>query len=351
MKDLFRRCLVPLEGTLRDALEAIERGKARIAMVVDRSGRLAGILVDGDVRRALLAKARLEGPLAAHMRRRFTAVGLEAGRAEVLDLMQARTIEQIPVLDRRGHPIGLHLMHQMLGAVERPNVAVIMAGGLGTRLKPITDLVPKPMVLVAGRPILERIILHLVGFGIRRILLAINHLGHVIRNHFGDGQRFGCRITYLVEKTPLGTGGPLSMVKPVPADPVLVLNGDLVTQVDVGGIFEAHQRGGQKITVGLRPYAHTIPYGCVERKGGRILSLVEKPRLLREVNAGIYVIDPSLFRRIPRGREYPLTSLIEDCLSRRVPVGAYEVDGDWIDVGQHDHLRQAREGKRADDGL
>lgn len=351
MTDAFRRCLIPVGGSLLDGLRVIERGVVGLALAVDRHGRLIGTLSDGDIRRALIKGHALESPLAPHMTIRFASVGHDAGRAEVLDLMQARLIEQIPVVDRKGRVVGLHLMHEMLGAVERPHWALVMAGGRGVRLRPLTDSTPKPMVRVAGRPILERIVLHLVGFGVRRVILAVNHLGDQIRRHFGDGRRFGCRIDYLLEKRPLGTGGPLSLLHPRPRHPLLVMNGDLVTQADFGRMLKAHERQKAALTVGVRPYEHRVPYGCVERRGDRITGLVEKPALVREVNAGIYVVSPSLLARVPKGREYPITSLIEDCLKRGKTVGAFEIDGDWIDVGQHEQLRQAREGKRGDDGV
>lgn len=343
MADL-ESCRVHTSATLRDALRSLERSRTRIALATDDRGRLVGVLTDGDVRRALLRGATLESPLHPYLMKKFTSVGPDADRTEILDLMQARQIEQIPILSGAGKLLGLHTMHEILGAVARPNWAVVMAGGKGTRLRPITEEIPKPMIRVAGRPILERIVLHLVGFGIRTIYLAINHLGHIIRNHFGDGSKFGCTIRYLEEKKPLGTGGPLSLLPKAVKAPLVVMNGDLVTQADFGRMLDAHRRGGYELSVGVREYAHTIPYGCVDRKKDRIVRLVEKPRLMQEVNAGIYVLDPSLLRRVPRGKEYPITSLIEDCIERGKPVGAFFVDGDWIDVGHHDQLRQAKEG-------
>jgi len=185
--------------TLADALRSIDQGGAGIALVIGDGGRLAGTFTDGDLRRALIRGATLDAELAAYMQRKFTFVRPEAGRAEVLDLMQARLIRQIPIVDAAGMPVGLHLLHEVIGATPRVNWAVIMAGGQGTRLRPITEHVPKPMVTVAGRPILERLVLHLVGFGVRKIYLSVNYLAHIIESHFGDGSHFGCSIEYLRE--------------------------------------------------------------------------------------------------------------------------------------------------------
>lgn len=335
-------CRVHVSRKLVDALWSLEKSGIEITLIVDDEDRLVGTLTDGDVRRALLRGASLDSPLAPSMQRNFTAVGPSAGRAEVLDLMQARTLSQIPIVAKDGKLLGVHLLHEVLGAVERPNLVVIMAGGEGRRLWPITETIPKPMIRVAGRPILERIVLHLVGFGLRRILLSINYLGHVIEEHFGDGGQFGCRIDYLREDKALGTGGALSLLPEVPEHPLLVMNGDLVTQADMGALLEFHANGRQKVSVAVRRYFHTVPFGCLDLQRDRVVRIEEKPTLSVLVNAGIYVLDPELLNRVPRDREFPLPALLEDCLARGEDVAAFEIEDDWLDVGHRDQLRQAR---------
>jgi NDP-sugar pyrophosphorylase family protein len=279
------------------------------------------------------------------MQRDFTTVGLQSGRAEVLDLIRARAIRQVPIVDSAGRPIGLHLLQELIGAKVRPNWGVIMAGGKGTRLRPLTEAVPKPMLKVAGRPILERLILHMVGYGIRRIFLSINYLGHIIEQYFGDGARFGCQIEYLREERPLGTAGSLSLLPEAPTEPILVMNGDLVTQTNLGDMLDYHLLGPQVATMGVRRYVHTIPFGCVELEGERVISLVEKPQVERMVNTGIYVLDPKVVARIPRQQECTVPGLLDDCLARNERVYAYELRDDWIDVGQFHQLHQAQSGE------
>lgn len=340
---LIDACQIPVAATLRDAMLALERGSREVVLVIDETKRLVGLLTDGDVRRALLAGATLADPVMPHMKRGFTFVGPATGRAEVLDLMQARRIGQIPVVDGDGRLVGLHLLHDVIGAPERESWAVVMAGGRGARLAPLTDNVPKPMIRVAGRPILERIVLHLVGSGFRRVFLSVNYLAGIIEEHFGDGARFGCRIDYLREERPLGTGGALALLPEPPTRPLLVMNGDLVTQADLGAMIDFHERGRQAITVGVRRYLHTVPFGCVELSGERIVQFHEKPTLARLVNAGIYVFTPSLLARVDRGVEYPITNLLEESLRRGEEIAAFEIEDDWIDVGQREQLRRARE--------
>jgi dTDP-glucose pyrophosphorylase len=345
MRTRLEACRVLVGATVREAMWALERGGAEIALVVDDNGRLVGTMTDGDVRRALLAGAALDSPLEPHIQRTFTAVTTQAGRAEVIDLMRARTIGQIPIISADGQLVGLHLLHEIIGAKERLNWAVVMAGGKGSRLWPMTEDIPKPMLRVAGRPILERVVLHLAGFGIRRLFLSVNYLADVIADHFGDGSRFGCQIEYLREEQPLGTGGSLSLLPEPPSHPLIVMNGDLVTEADIGAMLDFHARAGQRATVGVRRYSHTVPFGCVEVDGDRIVQMEEKPSLVRLVNAGIYVIDPDLVARVPIRQEYPMPRLVDDCIARGERVAAFEIEADWIDIGQRDQLKRAREGQ------
>jgi dTDP-glucose pyrophosphorylase len=322
----------------------LDRGALRVALVMSSASRLVGIFTDGDLRRALLRGASLESPLEPEMQRNFTSVEPRIGRAEVLDLMQARQFTVVPIVDEAGAYHGCHSLHDLLGVAARPNTALIMAGGRGTRLGPLTKDLPKPMIRVAGRPILERMVLHVVGFGIRKIYISLNYLGHVIESYFGDGARFGCAIEYLREDRPLGTGGALSLLPEQPSAPLLVVNGDVVTQADLGAFLDAHTAGGPDLmlTLATRRYLHTVPFGCIEVDGSRIVDVEEKPTLSRLINAGMYVLSPQLLARIERNTEFSMPSLIEGCLARRERVDAFEIADDWLDVGQKEQLAEAR---------
>ena len=341
MNDRLRESTVQRDATIRDGMRSLDRSETQIVLVVDGL-RLLGTATDGDIRRGLLAGATLDSPLAAHMNRRFFSVGPGAGRAEVLELMQARQIVQVPVVDDDMNVVGLHLLHEMLGVAERDNHAVIMAGGRGTRLAPLTESVPKPMLPVAGRPILERILLHLVGCGIRHVYLAVNYRAEMIEDYFGTGHAIGCRIEYLREDEPLGTGGALALLPRPPSHPLLVMNGDLITQVNVGGLFEFHERGDQTVTMAVRKYYHTIPYGCVDTRGSELVGFDEKPTISRLVNAGMYVLDPDVVGLVQAGESLSMPDIIQRALDRGDTVRVREIDEDWIDVGRHEELDRAR---------
>lgn len=339
-ENLKKLCINP-NATIRQAMETIDRGSCEIVFVLDSDGRLLGTITDGDIRRAILSGATLGGQASQFMKRDFTFVSNEMNRADVLDLMKARFIQQIPVLDENGRFIGIHLFREMLGAVPRDNWAIIMAGGRGERLRPLTDNLPKPMVKVAGRPILERTILHLVGFGIQRIFLSINYLGEIIQKYFGDGSAFGCRIDYLKEDQPLGTGGALSLLPDRPEKPFLVLNGDLITQFNVDRMLQFHSSGSFTATIAVYEYIHTVPYGVVEISNNYIRSILEKPTQAWTANAGIYIFDPNLVERVPKNTFFPLPSLIEECLEKKESVGAFPLENEWADIGRKEELQKA----------
>lgn len=338
----LQRMLVRRGATLLDAMRAIAAGGQAISFVTDADGRVLGTITDGDVRRSILAGSSLSSRcLGRTMQRNFVAVGPRAHRAEVLDMMRARGITQVPVLDEQSRLRGLHLLHDLVGGHERPNWALVMAGGKGERLRPLTLKVPKPMIPVAGRPILERLVLHLVGAGIRRVFLSVNYLADVIERHFGDGSRFGCAIEYLHEDRPLGTGGPLALL-PKPTHPVVLLNGDLITQVDVADLLRFHEAGAYAISLGTRSHEVSVPFGVVDVKGARVVDLREKPAERVLINAGVYALSPRAVHMVPEGRLYPITDLVANCLRRRMRVGAYYIEADWQDIGRPEELQRAR---------
>lgn len=341
--DLPRMTVGP-SATVREVMAAIDGGAASIALVADLDGRLIGVLTDGDVRRAILGGADLDDPVDPHVNRRPLHVTLDADRAEVLDLMQARGISQVPVIDADGRIVGLHLLRENLAAEELDHWAVVMAGGRGARLGELTATLPKPMLPVAGRPILERIVLHLVGRGFRRIFLSVNYLGDVIEDHFGDGSAFGCRIDYLREEAPLGTAGSLSLLPSAPDRPLLVMNGDLITQARVDHMLRWHLAHGWMATMGIQQYTHEVPFGCVDLEGDRVVSLTEKPRLTRSVATGMYILEPAVVADLEPGVAIDMPEVIDGLLAAGRPVGGYEVEGDWLDIGQRHQFERARTG-------
>jgi dTDP-glucose pyrophosphorylase len=333
--------IIKKHSTIRDALAAIDAGASGVAMILNENGTLEGLMTDGDIRRLLLAGAEMNSPITEGINRNFTHVSPNTPRADVLDLMHARNIEQIPILDHEGKLTGVHIIGSIVANDTLPNWVVIMAGGKGTRLGELTQDTPKPMLKVAGRPILERIVLHLVGSGIRRIYLAVNYLSQVIEDHFGDGKDFGCEICYIRENSPMGSGGALSLLPEQPAHPLIVMNGDLVTDFHVRRMLQHHVAGDYAATIGLNHYNHRVPFGCVSLKDGAVEKLREKPLLNELVNCGIYTLSPDILSRV-RKEFFPITELFEECLDNNEPIGGYIIEEDWADIGMPEELSNAQ---------
>lgn len=331
-------------ASIRDAMQAIDLNGREMVLVRDKSDRIVGLISDGDVRRGLLAGQSLETAAAKIMTRDFFTVAPDADRASVLDVMKARSFQHVPVLDADRRLIAVHFLRDLIGATRKANIAVLMAGGKGTRLRPVTENIPKPMLEVAGRPMLERIVLHLVGHGIHTIYIAVNFMAEVVERHFGDGSALGCRIEYLRESTPLGTGGALSLLPTKPKDPFLVLNGDMVSRANLTAMLEAHGRSKCLATIGIGPYQIQVPFGTVNESGGRLLSLAEKPTVDFLVNRGIYVLEPATLDFVPKQKEFPITDLFEALLEAKKPVGVFNFDDPWVDVGALEDLRRAQTG-------
>ena len=341
MTDPWALLVTGQNSTIHDAMALLNASGREVVLVRDGEGRIAGLITDGDIRRGLLAGATLQSPVTAIMHRDFFAVGPEIDRAAVLDLMKARTFWHVPVLDAQRRLIAIHFLRDLIGATPKPNVVVVMAGGRGTRLRPMTETIPKPMVEVAGRPILERIVLHLVGHGLQNIYLAVNYKAKIIEDYFGNGSHFGCAISYLREVEPLGTGGPLSLLPSKQKDPIIVLNGDQVMRVDLSAMLEHHRCQGALATIAIGPHQIEMPFGTVIERDGRLVDLREKPTINLLINRGIYILEPEVLSAIPTQGEFPITSLFEGLLADKRPISVYYFEDQWVDVGSPADWRQA----------
>lgn len=339
---MFKKCLIQ-EGDAKviDAIRVLDAAATGIVLVVDGENRLKGAIGDGDIRRGFLRGEALDSPIAHVMNAGVFTVSIGTSRAQVLDIMKARKFNQVPIVDVEGKVVGLHLLNKLISDAQLPNAAVIMCGGKGERLGKLTKSTPKPMLQVAGRPILERVVLHLLSHGVTHVYLAVNYLKEIIMDYFGDGSKFGCHIEYLEEARPLGSGGPLSLL-PKQEHPVVVMNGDLITDVDISRMIEFHEQNKFHATMGYTTYKHTVPFGCIEVEGGRIVDIVEKPSVVKSANAGVYVLSTAAIATVPKDRYFMITDVFGHALKNDLPCGAYSVDGDWIDVGMPNDLSRAR---------
>ena len=326
---------------LRDAIGVIDRGVAQIALVVDDDQRLLGTVTDGDIRRGLLKAMTLDTPVECVMRRSFRSIRESENASDALKIMRLHGVHQIPVLDTQGRVLSIHLLEDLLRRPGRPNAVVLMAGGRGERLRPLTRNCPKPMLPVRGKPMLEIILQQCVDSGFSHIYLSVNYLKQQIIDHFGDGGRWGVTIEYLEEETPLGTAGALSLLPPTLKDPVLVMNGDVLTRFDFNHLMHFHQEHGADATMCVREHVTQIPYGVVQLDGTTVRGFQEKPAITHFVNAGIYVVSPRSLTLLQPNTPCDMPQLLERVTLQAGQIRAFPIHEYWLDVGQHDMLLRA----------
>ncbi len=339
---------IRVTATLREAITIMDRSRLGIVLVVDTDDVLVGTITDGDVRRAILANIDLGNLVTAIIKRKAgtafakpitAALGQEAGIYR--DLLQKHDILHLPLLDERGRVAGMITRDDFFSNSALPVQAVVMAGGLGTRLRPLTEDTPKPMLTVGDRPLLEIIIEQLRDAGIKNVNIATHHKADKIPSHFGDGRQFGIEVGYVTEDRPLGTAGALGLMEQ-PRETTLVINGDILTQINFRTLLAYHREHLADITVAVRKYDLRLPYGMVECEGSAIRGLKEKPQLECFINAGIYLLEPSVYRFIPNGENFDMTDLIRKLLEHNRPVVAFPIREYWLDIGQHGDYEQAQ---------
>ena len=339
--------LVTPNETIRDAMACIDRNAKGIALVVDPDQHLLATVTDGDIRRALLDHVDPDAPLTVLVDRRaeepfLTPVTALAGTdaAVLIDLMTQHSLRHVPLVDEEGRVAGLAVLTDLVREVELPLRALVMAGGFGTRLHPLTAETPKPMLPVGGRPLLEHVIDQLRACGIKHVNLSTHYRADAITEHFGDGSRFGIDIAYVNEEQPLGTAGALSLVAES-TEPMLVINGDILTRVDYRAMLDFHREHEAAMTVAVRREEVQLPFGVVEAEGERIRGIQEKPSTAHFINAGIYLLDPSVRRFVPNAERFDMPELVTKLIEEGEAVVAFPVTEYWMDVGQHSAYEQA----------
>lgn len=339
--ELWRQTLLQNDATIKDAISVLNLSGLRIVLVVDENEKLLGTISDGDIRSGLLKGLHIEMPIEIILNREPIVVPEHLAPKKVKQLMSENKIQQIPILDENQHLVGLHLWDEVDLPTLLPNVFVIMVGGKGTRLGAHTEKCPKPMLLIAGKPILEHIINRAKSQGFVHFALAIHHLGHVIEDYFGDGHRFGVKIEYLREKTPLGTAGALSLLSLNLTLPIVVTNGDVLADVQYDDILRFHKSQNALGTMAVRVHEWKNPFGVVKTEGDEIIEYEEKPIFRSMINAGIYVLDSVAYKFLEKGEPCDMPSLFEKIRAKNHKVVAYSLHENWFDIGNPIDLQEA----------
>jgi len=340
-------CISP-KSSIRKAIACIDRNQKGIALVIDNKRRLVGTISDGDVRRAWAEGRNLSTPVSDLLVRKAKSIYPRPITAPVgtdfstlTKLMKEKVVRQIPLIDEDGRVVDLVTLEDLLPNGAEPLQAVIMAGGYGTRLRPLTQKLPKPMLSVGREPILGRLIKQLRQAGIRNVNISTYYKAGKIERHFGNGKALGVELHYLKENRPLGTAGGLGLME-ASKQPILVINGDVLTNVNFRAMLDFHREHKADMTVAVQKYDVQMAYGVVETEDFFIRRISEKPKFLYLVNAGIYLLEPSVLRLIPRGRRFDMTDLIEKLIKRDRRVISFPVREYWLDIGNHTEYKQAQ---------
>ena len=332
--------------SIAEAMTQLDKAGTGALVLCATGTKIDGLLTDGDIRRAVLRGIALDSPCEYIANSSPATVQAPISATVALHFMNQRDIHQLPVVDPDGNVVELILRKDIVAEVTSGLSAVVMAGGYGKRLLPLTEHIPKPMLPVGDRPLLERTIEQLRQSGIRDISLITHYLAESIEQHFGDGRLFGVRLSYVQEDNPLGTAGGLKLMKKLDR-PFVVINGDILTGLSFEAMHDYHRKSGAVITVGVRKYEMKVPYGVVECNEVGIVALKEKPSLTFFVNAGIYLLEPSAYDYIPSDQHFNMTDLIQNLLERKMPVASFPIMEYWLDVGQHEDYRRAQEDVRS----
>ena len=329
------------DSTVKEALKIIDNGAIKIALVMSEGGKLIGTLTDGDIRRGILNGRSLEDNIESLYCDNPITVKAHQSKTEIIKICNEHKISQVPVIDQNEYVVTIEVLDDLLIPPKYKNKVILMVGGLGTRLMPLTESTPKPMLLVGNKPILQTIVETFASYGFSNITMCVNYKSHVIQDFFGDGSGFGVNIDYLTEEKRLGTAGALSLLSDAPETPFFVMNGDLLTNVNFEHLLEFHQSCNATATMCVREYDFQVPYGVVNINDGNITSIEEKPVQKFFVSAGIYMLEPSSLSHIPKNEFFDMPTLFTKLIELEEVTTSFPLREYWLDIGRIEEYEKA----------
>ena len=342
MSNWKEACLKPM-STISDAIDVLESKALRIVLVVDDVGKLLGVVTDGDIRRGLIRHMNMNTPVSEIMCKTPTVASLKDDRDKILVLMKSGDFLHIPLVDGEGRVAGLETLQHLLDNKRFDNPVLLMAGGLGKRLRPLTNDTPKPLLKIGKKPILETILERILDAGFHDFYISTCYKSDMVRDYFGDGGKWNVNIRYICEKEPMGTAGALGLLPDdMPDLPLLVMNGDLLTKINFEHLLQFHKEEGGLATMCVREYDFQVPYGVIKSEGRRITSIEEKPVHKFFVNAGIYVLEPELVRSLNKTSYLDMPDLLEDKINQNQQINMFPVHEYWLDIGRMEEIERAR---------
>ena len=339
----FEHLLINDRLSIHKVIEKLDNNDAHIIFVVDENKKLLGTITDGDVRRGILRGVELSAPANQIMNAQPIVVQDSDSKEKIFSLMKKNVIRQIPILNKAGQLVDVEILEDVINFNRKDNTVVLMAGGLSTRLRPLTENIPKPMLKIGGKPILETILTNLIQSGFHKFYISINYLGDQIRDYFGNGSRWDIDIQYLQENEKMGTAGSLSLIKEKLVSPFIVMNSDLLTKVDFNHLLSFHKQHDSDATMSVRAFDYTVPYGTCKLENNRILDVMEKPTYKFFINAGVYVLNPKILSLIPENNYLDMPNLFSKLIRLKKEVTAFPIREYWLDIGQMNDFEKAHE--------
>ena len=337
----YKDILLKPTSTIKEALQIIDFGAMKIALVIDENEKLLGTLTDGDIRRGLLNGLSLDDAIETIVFKNPTVCSIEDTKEKILEIATEKKLYQVPIVDNTGKLVGIEIIDELLKPSIKTNRVVLMAGGLGTRLKPLTEHTPKPMLRVGDKPILETIILNFKKYGFVNIILSVNYKSEMIEAYFKDGSELGVNIEYVHEEKRMGTAGALSLMQEKLDEPFFVMNGDLLTNINFEYMMEYHLRHQAVATMGVREYDFQVPYGVVNVDGIEIQSIEEKPIHRFFVSGGVYILDPDVLQYIPKSEFFDMPTLFEALIAKKKRSISFPIREYWLDIGRMEEFERA----------
>lgn len=340
----WKSVILTPKSTIRDAMRTLDDTALRIAVVCDDNNKILGTVTDGDIRRGLLANSDMSDSICNVMNQTPFVASESHSRQQRLELMDKHDLLALPIVDDNNCLVGIETLHQVLQPKKLDNPIFIMAGGFGTRLRPLTDNCPKPMLRVGDKPMLEHLINQFIALGFHQFYISTHYMPEVIRDHFGDGSKWNVSITYIHEESPLGTGGALGLLpKDLPKLPLIMMNGDVLTKVDFKHLLEHHETHQFDATMCVREIEHKISFGVVESKDRLITAMVEKPTYRYHINTGIYVLSPECVASVEPNMKIDLPTLLAERMEKKNKIGIYASYDYWLDIGQMADYQKAQQ--------
>lgn len=349
MDQNWKNVTISKASTMQDAIEAINIEGLRVALVVDEDFKLLGTITDGDVRRALLAHKDLNTPAVDLMNSTPKTAREFSTHVQLLSLMKKEQLLSIPIIDGNGVLVNLKTLHNVITNRRHDNPVFLMAGGFGTRLQPLTDACPKPLLRVGGKPILETILENFISAGFYQFYISTHFLPEMIKDYFGNGEKWDVNIQYIHEESPLGTAGAIGLLpKNLPNLPMIMMNGDLLTKIDFEHLLNYHHEQGAICTMCGTEYAYQVPYGVIESNGDKVTSMVEKPLQKYFINAGIYVLEPKLIAQVSINEKIDMPTLLERQIALNEDVSIFPIHEYWLDIGKMNDFERAQHDFKRD---